>query len=106
MRPLKFLILIISAAAGGCATLTALSDSAPITAVVSTPPGALVTVEGYGTCETPCTISLDAPRIISIAKAGFKPQRFQIRPGAKRVAVELELAAPTTKVESGALPDL
>lgn len=94
---------------GGCKTLS-LADigiggaGAPITRIVTDPPGATVRVEGYGECASPCTIGLDGPRQIIVAKAGYKAQRFQLSPGKPVVRVKLELVAPTKGVESDELP--
>lgn len=77
-----------------------------ITLVETDPPGALVQVEGFGECIAPCTIELDAPRNLTIAKAGFDAQRLTLEPGKKRVQVKLKLSAPTTDVEEESLPEL
>ena len=82
------------------------TSGSAITAFESNPTGALVKVEGYGECTTPCTIQHDGPRTIVIAKAGFKKQRFVVKPGARNVRVILELSAPTTGVDAGGLPPL
>lgn len=99
MRGLCAAALLVCA---GCAT----SGGARVTLISSTPEGALVTIEGYGECEAPCRVSIDGPRVVTVAKAGFLPQRFEIRPGRKRIDVALELAAPTEGVDSTALPEL
>jgi hypothetical protein len=100
-------IVIVAAIAltGGCQTL-GMGAGAGITTLNSEPPGAYVKVEGLGECETPCRIELDAPRMITVAKAGFKPQRFQVAPGKKRINVVLELVAPTEEVETQEIPEL
>jgi hypothetical protein len=78
-----------------------------LTEIVTDPPGALVRVEGgYGDCTSPCVIEFDVTRTITIAKAGFKPQRLTLQPGKGQVVIKLELAAPTTGVEEGELPKL
>lgn len=74
--------------------------------IVSEPPGALVTVEGFGECETPCTVQLDARRNVIVAKAGYKAQRFVIAPDGPPVNVILELAAPTDDVDAETLPEI
>lgn len=99
MRRLAMAVAVLSAA--GCAT-----SGVRITEVSTTPPGALVRVEGFGECESPCRISIDRPRQLTIAKAGFKAERLEIRPGQKRVEVALQLAAPTEDVDQSILPDL
>ena len=92
---------LATALAGGCA-----SGRGPITTIDSEPAGALVKVDGFGECETPCVIQHDAPRRVTVAKAGFRKRVFDIRPGDGEVVVELELAAPTEEVETDALPPL
>lgn len=84
-----------------CAT-----TGAKITLVETDPPGALVQVEGFGECVAPCTIELDAPRNLTIAKAGYDAQRLTLEPGRKKLQVTLTLSAPTTDVDVEALPDL
>jgi hypothetical protein len=86
----------------GCETL----GGAKLTEIVTDPPGALVRVEGFGECTSPCTVEFDAPRTITIAKEGYKAQRLQLKPGKSRAEFKLELAAPVTDVEAGEVPDL
>jgi len=74
--------------------------------IESTPVGALVTIEGYGNCETPCTVKLDRDYEIIVAKAGYVTQRFIAGPDGPRIRVTLELAADTDDVETQSLPDL
>lgn len=88
--------------ASACAT----TKGPSITLVETDPPGALVQVEGFGDCEAPCTIELDAPRNLTIAKAGYDAQRLTLEPGNKRLQVKLKLSAPTADVEERALPEL
>jgi hypothetical protein len=100
---LKFPILIVaSLTASACNTF----GRTTLTLVASDPPGALVRVEGFGECEAPCTVEIDRPRVITVAKAGYNPQRLTIAPGQRRVDVALELSAPTTGVEAEELPEL
>ncbi|HXI87569.1 MAG TPA: PEGA domain-containing protein [Parvularculaceae bacterium] len=108
--PARFLAVAIALGLlAGCKTLS-LADigikgaGAPITRIETDPPGATVRVEGYGECISPCTIGLDGPRQIIIAKAGYKAQHLELTPGQSRVKFKLELAAPTTNVESTDLP--
>ncbi|GJL94584.1 MAG: hypothetical protein DHS20C05_09890 [Hyphococcus sp.] len=84
--------------------LAGCASSGGMRTINSTPPGALVTVEGYGECETPCTIKLDGSRHITVAKAGYKAQRFYISPDGQPVEVILELAAPAGEVDETSLP--
>ncbi|MEM9705796.1 MAG: PEGA domain-containing protein [Pseudomonadota bacterium] len=99
VRNFRNLFCVCAAAvASGCAT--------NISEIVSNPPGATVTVEGVGECETPCTVGVDAPIIVTVAKPGYLPKRLRISPGATRVKVDLEQAAETKAVEEGTLPAL
>lgn len=99
------MLLAALSATAGCKTL-GLDDGTTLTLVSTTPPGALVRIPGFGECETPCTIEIDQPREILIAKAGFDPKRVTLTPGKKRVDIVLDLSAPTTGVDETALPDL
>lgn len=95
--------------AGALAAMLAACETTPKTSVItisSTPPGAEVQIEGFGTCTTPCNVEVDQPRNITVAKAGFLAERFQIAPGQKDVALTLKLAAPTKDVDKSTLPDL
>ncbi|MFZ5616221.1 MAG: PEGA domain-containing protein [Pseudomonadota bacterium] len=96
---------VAALAASACQTL-GLDNGNTLTLVSSEPPGALVRVEGFGECVAPCTIEIDAPRNITVAKAGYNPQRLVLQPGKKKVNVVLELSAPTTEVDETELPDL
>ncbi|MEK7264875.1 MAG: PEGA domain-containing protein [Pseudomonadota bacterium] len=92
---------------GGCQTLSfGERERTTLTTVTTTPAGARVTVEGFGECETPCTIEIDKPRNITIAKAGFDTQKFVLLPGRKKLDVVLKLSAPTTGVDAEELPEL
>lgn len=86
----------------GCLTLS----GGDVREITSEPAGALVQIDGFGECETPCTVRLDALRQISVAKAGYKAQRFHVSPGGKGVHVILELAAPTKDIDTTQLPAL
>jgi hypothetical protein len=91
------------------AAMLAACETAPKTSVITIatiPPGAEVQIEGFGTCTTPCNIEVDQPRNITVAKAGFLAERFQIAPGQDDVALTLKLAAPTKDVDRTTLPDL
>lgn len=89
-------------ATGGCF----LTTKSGVREIVSNPPGALVTVEGFGECETPCTVRLDERRRVTVAKAGYAAQRFFIAPKGPPVEVTLDLAAPTGDVDAEALPEI
>jgi hypothetical protein len=82
------------------------TKGASITLVETDPPGALVQVEGFGECTAPCTIELDAPRNLTIARAGYDAQRLTLSPGTKKLQVKLNLSAPTTDVEEVSMPEL
>ena len=87
----------------GCMTLGGGSS----TMLVNTdPPGALVTIEGFGECESPCTVRLDAPRKARVAKAGFLSKTYVLSPGSREVTIPLELAAASDDVDTTTLPDL
>ena len=102
---IRVLTLAVAASlVAGCQTLGGGGNT--VTLIDSKPPGALVRVEGFGECETPCRVEIEKPRMVTVAKAGFNAQRFQIVPKRKRVDVILELVAPTTNVDSTELPDL
>ena len=96
--------LLATTLTSGCQTLGLFGPS--VTTIESTPSEAQVVVEGYGECETPCTIEHDVERTVRVAKTGYKPQRFVIKPGAGTVSVALEVSAPTTGVESSSMPEL
>lgn len=83
-----------------------LTTSGNVRTITSDPPGALVRIAEFGECETPCTVKLDVVRELTIAKAGYKAQRFRVAPGGKDVHVILELAAPTSDVDAAELPEL
>ncbi len=89
----------------GCQTLAGGSGTT-LTMISTTPAGALVTVEGFGTCETPCTVEIDKPRNIIIAKAGYDTQRLVLLTGRRKLDVVLKLSAPTTGVDETELPEL
>ena len=88
---------------GGCATL---GGGASTVEVITTPPGALLTIDGVGSCETPCPVKLDGPRRARIAKAGYVSLTVTLSPGRRAVTIPLELAAPSEPVDTTALPDL
>lgn len=95
-----FCLVAIGAAAGCTTTATS------VTEITVTPADATIRIEGFGECRSPCRVEIDQPRQISVAKEGYKTQSLSIAPRQKRVAVTLDLAAPTKDVDSGALPDL
>ena len=106
---MRFLSGIAAAALAlsGCQTLAFGEKSATtLTMVTTTPPGALVTVEGFGQCETPCTVEIDKPRNITVAKAGYDTQKHVLLPGRKKLELTLQLSAPTTGVDAEELPEL
>jgi len=92
-------------ALAGCQTLGGGSGTT-LTMITSEPPGALVTVEGFGSCETPCTVEIDEPRNIVVAKAGYEPERLVLLQGRRKLNVVLKLSAPTTGVDETELPEL
>jgi hypothetical protein len=89
---------------GGCQTI---GGSGDILNLQTDPPGALVTIDGAGECETPCSIKLNGPQNARIAKAGFVTQYVVLNPSSKKqVVVPLELAAASESVDETALPEL
>ncbi len=99
---MRFPVIAALFALAACATTT----GPQIVEVQTDPAGAFVRVEGFGDCESPCRIEIDAPRNLTIAKAGYDAQRIVIKPGDKTVRLTLKLAAPTTNVDQQALPEL
>ncbi len=97
----SILILSLVFFLNGC-----LATSGAMRSFYSTPSGATVTIDGFGSCETPCTVKLDGYRKVTVAKAGYKAQRFGVSPGGGGVNVILELAAPSGVVDAETLPDL
>ena len=89
-------------AVAACAT----GPKTTLTEIVTDPPGFEVTIMDFGTCVSPCTVLIDRPRRIEIVRAGWFAERFEIKPGQKRVDVKMRLVAPTIDVDKGALPDL
>lgn len=88
----------------GCQTFGGPGD---ILNLQTDPPGALVTIDGAGECETPCSIKLDGPQNARIAKAGFVTQYVTLNPSSqKQVVVPLELAAASEEVDEAELPEL
>ncbi|NHK27619.1 hypothetical protein FF098_006875 [Parvularcula flava] len=105
------LVLIIAGLAmSSCTTPVpekATEKTYPYLLVVTVPSGATLTFTGGDTCETPCPVNVTFQMKMTIAKAGYKPITYTLygnNPG--ELLVELELVAPTTSVEEGALPDL
>lgn len=98
--------LTFPAFAAICASACATADGPKISLVETDPPDAIIRVEGFGECQSPCRIELDAPRNLTIAKAGYDAQRVVLEPGTKRLLITLKLAAPTTKVDEEGLPEL
>ncbi len=106
---MRFVVLAIAAAAALSSCKTMSFGQAPKTtmvAITTAPAGALVTVEGFGECETPCTVEIDKPRKVTIAKAGYETMRLTLEPGKRKLDVTLTLSAPTTGVDAATLPDL
>jgi len=98
----RVLLMLSAVGLSGCIT----TSGGNLRTIESEPTGALVTVEGFGECETPCTVRLDERRSVTVAKAGYNAQRFVIAPKGSTVYVILKLAAPTDSVDSETLPEL
>lgn len=106
---MKRLVLAVAALAlAGCKGFDAFGggSSSTIVRVTSEPAGAVVTLEGFGSCETPCTVGIDKPREAKIAKAGYVSQTVTLSPDKRSVKVTLELSAPTTDVDETELPEI
>lgn len=99
-------IRVIMAGSAALALSGCFATAGEVRTITSEPGGALVRVDGFGECETPCTIKLDGRREVTVAKAGYKAQRFGVSPGSKDVHVILQLAAPTHDVDAETLPSL
>lgn len=95
-------IIAAALSLAACAT----TKGPQIVLVETEPSGAFVRVEGFGDCESPCRIEIDAPRNLTIGKAGYDAERIVIKPGDRTVRLKLKLAAPTTNVDQQALPEL
>lgn len=92
-------------AIGGCKTLGGGEKTTMVT-IISEPGDALVTVDGFGECQTPCTVEIDKPRTVTVAKAGYDQQKLTLQPGKRQIIVRLALSAPTTGVDETQLPEL
>jgi len=91
----------VAIALSGCLTSGGMRE------IRTNPPGALVTIDGYGECETPCTVKLDEPRYARIAKAGYVAKTYLIEPGRGPIELPpLELAAASDDVDTTGLPDI
>lgn len=95
-----FLILLATSA---CLTT---GRTGGLTTISSKPDGAVVRMEGFSDCLTPCAFEISHPVNVTVAKAGYKAQRFQVKPGKRNIKIDLELAAPTENVEETGLPEL
>ncbi len=97
---------LVAALAGfslaGCATI----GGGKTLKINTEPPGALITLDGGGECETPCKIQLDGPRRATIAKAGFVSLDVMLSPSRRSVTVPLELAAASEDVDTETLPEI
>ncbi|MEM9169626.1 MAG: PEGA domain-containing protein [Pseudomonadota bacterium] len=106
MTTVRIRLIAIAAVFVGATACANTGGGPRMTTITSDPAGATVSVDGYGKCETPCTLALAEDADILIAKAGFEPFRMTA-PGARRkLTVKLELAAPTEDVEETSLPAL
>ncbi len=85
---------------GGCLTTGELRE------VRTRPAGAFLMIEGFETCETPCTVKLDRPRRARISKTGYVTRDVVIERGILPMTVTLELAAASTDVDTVDLPAL
>ncbi len=93
-------VITIATMLAGCLTLGGQRE------IQTTPAGAFVSIDGFGECETPCTVKLDQPRRARIAKAGYVTRIVMIEPGDGPIIIPLDLAAASEEVDTQALPDI
>lgn len=98
LRTMSFVLACLSLS--GCLTTGGLRE------VRTNPAGAYLMIEGFGTCETPCTIKLDEPKVARISRTGYVTQDIIIEPGLRPLTVTMELAAASEDVDAVVLPDL
>ena len=103
MRKPAFLLLAALTLLGGCMTI---GGGASTLLVKTDPEGALLSIDGVGECETPCSVLLDGPKQARVAKAGFVSKTYVLSPGRSEVTIPLELAAASDDVDATGLPDL
>ncbi|NNL89988.1 MAG: PEGA domain-containing protein [Marinicaulis sp.] len=96
------LALAMFAMLSACATIR----NAATVYIRSEPTGALVTVDGVGECETPCSIRVDVQRSATVAKAGYLPVRIRLSPGLREYQIKMELAAASEDVDAVMLGDI
>jgi len=99
----RFLMASSAALLGGCMTIPGVST---VQMVNTDPQGVLLTIDGKGECETPCTVKLDGPQKARLAKAGFQTITVTLAPGKSEVTIPMQLAAASTGVDSTELPEL
>ena len=101
MRCLIF-VFAIAGLTSGC-----FGGGGGVKTIISSPNNALVTITGYGNCTTPCSIEVDVPREITVAKAGYLPRRFTLSSASpNEIEIELPLAAPSSDVSTTSLPEI
>ena len=88
----------------GCQTTG--PNGGTLISVTTKPADAQLTVEGYGACQTPCTVELQKPRRATLAKAGFQKEEILLHTDRRRVHIPMRLSAPTEEIETDTLPDL
>lgn len=97
----RMMIVILAALPlAGCLTAGGVRE------VRTDPAGAFLMIEGFGTCETPCTVKVDRPRPARVSRTGYLTQNITIEPGRGPVTVTLELAAASQDVDAISLPEL
>ena len=94
------LIAVTALALCGCLTTGGVRE------VRTDPAGAFLMIEGFGSCETPCTVKVDRPRQARVSRTGYVTQDITIEPGRGPVTVTLELAAASQDVDAVSLPEL
>ncbi len=88
----------------GCQTMG--PNGGKLIRIETMPPGAIVSIQNAGECETPCTIELDGPRRVNLARIGYKKKEIYVTLDKSRVRVDLEPVAPTADVDAQSLPEL
>ena len=101
-RPLA---LIAAFALAGCITPPAPRAASGQIMVQSQPSGATLTFLDGTTCETPCSVLVQEPLDLTVAKAGFKPVRTRLMPNDRGpLSVTLEPVGRRAPMEVFELP--
>ncbi|MEM6650428.1 MAG: hypothetical protein AAF603_09285 [Pseudomonadota bacterium] len=75
--------------------------------VKSDPDGATISFLDGTECQTPCRVGIDGPLQMTVARAGYAAERYQLTKRSKSpLTVQLDPVARTVPVEEVSLPDL